>query len=1572
MVCGSLIAEVDRDASGKPVKGKAFEAKTILVKVKSNKGQQKKLERLLEDNGLKQKKALKAISGWQVLELKEKDPGKSREARMKGLQKRVESLKKSGQFQHVEIDSPIRIQQVPPTDSYFASGELWGLENTGQSGGAAGVDVNAVSGWAINTGSSSTVVAVIDTGIRYTHQDLVGNMWSNSGEVAANGIDDDSNGYIDDIYGINAITGTGNPLDDHGHGSHVAGTIGATANDSGGHVGVAHDVQLMALKALDSAGYGTTSGAVLCIDYAISKGASVINASWGDTTFSQALKDSISAANSAGILFVAAAGNSGMSNDFIPFYPASYDVANVVSVAAVDRTGARASFSNYGSVSVDLGAPGVDILSTTSNTNSSYGYKDGTSMASPHVAGVAALLISEHPSAGIHELTTRLIQTTTPLAGLSGYTLSGGIVNAAAALSLAADGDMELLARAERGALIDGKLNTITIMVTDLSPVTGATVTAYLDGEVTPTSFLDDGVAPDETANDAIYTASMLAPTGVSSVNLHITANATGKTTAMETVAFQVINPPSMDDFENAFLLTSPIGSDNTFATIQPGEMINPAGAGTHSVWFEWIPDYTGHGTITTEGSYFDTTLAVYSGDTLETLTLLDSNDDYGTKLFSVIELPVTSGQSYKIQVNGYSYEAGFYILDFGSFQYGPLNDDFADRMLLEPGTNQVMMSTVDGSLESGEPQPIFTWFESTVWFDWIAPANGLATITTAGSNFDTALCVYTGSAVNALSHVASNDDDGIEITSAVSFTATEGQSYKIQVYGSWADSTGEGDLVLNYTPSPAAPSPIPNDFFANRIVLTPGTTETTGSNYGATFETDEPTNPSTAGTRSVWWEYIAATTGTVTIDTNGSNFDTTLAVYTGDVLASLTLIADDDDTSGTQSEVTFTAVQGESYMIQVNGADSGSSTESGNIKLNYTPPGYPIPANDDFENRIYLEYGSSQVTGTNLGATLEGGEPINPTGAGERSVWWEWVAAGSTPVTIDTAGSSYDTTLAIYSGTSLSDLTLEGDNNDFGGLQSSVTFTPTISERYFIQVNGNGTAAGDITLNYPNPGIPKPENDDFADRIVLPPGSIQVTGSNESATTEPSEPANPLTASGLSIWYEWISPFTGSATIDTIGSSFDTTLLIYTGTDLATLTLVDSSDDYFSYFSSITFDAVSGTSYMIKVDGDPEILDEGLVVLNYPMPWPVYVSPGRIRLSGTPGSTEASSISILNADSIAVDYTISTGDSWLGTSPDAGTIPAGSTAIINLTAGPLPAFSLAVDSEITIGLNHPSVSTIQIPLEVINDSIVVEIPDTNLRRVVEEHLGRLPDEPIADIEMQSLFQLDGTGRSIGNLTGLRHAVNLWYLYLGENEISDLTQLGSLNSLYFLFLNDNNIHDISVLSSLTTLLSVDLRLNYLDTNTGSDDLAVITALSTFADVDYLPQKSSMISFTDWADSHSIPMGSRNWTDTHGPLGLSNLMAYSMGLDPFTATASQLPVSYRDPDTNQFIFSYYRDLRALGITTSILTSHDMGAWIESVPVRFNVIWEDGNGHQLVEAVFEDNSTKMFFSLDVEAY
>ncbi len=275
---------------------------------------------------------------------------------------------------NVELVSPNYIYRAfaVPNDPRF--GDLWGLNNTGQTGGTPDADIDAPEAWNTTTGSSSVVIAVIDTGVDYTHEDLAANMWVNPGENCTNGIDDDGNGYVDDCYGIDTANNDSDPMDDNGHGTHVAGTIAAVGNNGVGVTGVNWSAKIMALKFLAADGSGSTAGAIECIEYAVNmkiKGVNVvaINASWGGPNFDPLLRDAIAAAGDAGILFVAAAGNEGNDNDSTPSYPASYDLPNIISVAATDHNDQLATFSNYGATSVDLAAPGVDILSTVPGYN---------------------------------------------------------------------------------------------------------------------------------------------------------------------------------------------------------------------------------------------------------------------------------------------------------------------------------------------------------------------------------------------------------------------------------------------------------------------------------------------------------------------------------------------------------------------------------------------------------------------------------------------------------------------------------------------------------------------------------------------------------------------------------------------------------------------------------------------------------------------------------------------------------------------------------------------------------------------------------------------------------------------------------------------------------------------------------------------------------------------------------------------------------------------------------------------------------------------------------------------------
>jgi len=320
-----------------------------------------------------------------------------------------------------------------PNDPSFQNGSQWSLNNFGQSGGTAGADISATDAWEIRNDASSVVVGVVDTGIRTTHQDLVDNLWVNSGEIAGNGQDDDGNGVIDDVHGFNAIDDNGDPTDFDGHGTHVSGTVGAQGNNDTGVSGVSWNVQLMGLRFLGAQG-GFTSDAIEAIDYGRVAGVDILNNSWGGGGFSTALFNAIQRAEDADILFVVAAGNDSSNNDTNPAYPASYTLDSVVSVASSTRTDALSSFSNFGSNSVDLAAPGSSILSSFVTSNTSYATLSGTSMASPHVAGAAALLRAEFPSESFAEIKARLLDTVDIIPAFSGTSLTGGRLNLLGAL----------------------------------------------------------------------------------------------------------------------------------------------------------------------------------------------------------------------------------------------------------------------------------------------------------------------------------------------------------------------------------------------------------------------------------------------------------------------------------------------------------------------------------------------------------------------------------------------------------------------------------------------------------------------------------------------------------------------------------------------------------------------------------------------------------------------------------------------------------------------------------------------------------------------------------------------------------------------------------------------------------------------------------------------------------------------------------------------------------------------------------------------------------------------------------
>ncbi|MDY6898181.1 MAG: S8 family serine peptidase [Cyanobacteriota bacterium] len=329
-------------------------------------------------------------------------------------------------IEYIEPNFIYQTTDTVPNDPRYD--ELYGLNNTGQTGGLEDADIDAPQAWDIQTGND-VVIGVIDTGVDYNHPDINDNMWTNPGETPDNGIDDDGNGFVDDFYGYDFVNEDGDPFDDNRHGTHVSGTIAAEGNNNTGVTGVNWDAQIMGLKFLNAGGSGTTFDAIEAIEYGILNGAQLTNNSWGGGGFSLALQDAIAAAGEAGQLFVAAAGNNfGRNNDIFPFYPASYDLDNIISVAATDDRDQLAVFSNFGATSVDLGAPGDNILSTL--PGNSYGLLNGTSMATPHVSGAVGLALSQNPELTSSEIKELILNTTDEIPALTGITVSDGRLNA--------------------------------------------------------------------------------------------------------------------------------------------------------------------------------------------------------------------------------------------------------------------------------------------------------------------------------------------------------------------------------------------------------------------------------------------------------------------------------------------------------------------------------------------------------------------------------------------------------------------------------------------------------------------------------------------------------------------------------------------------------------------------------------------------------------------------------------------------------------------------------------------------------------------------------------------------------------------------------------------------------------------------------------------------------------------------------------------------------------------------------------------------------------------------------------
>ena len=492
-------------------------------------------------------------------------------------------------------------------------------------------------------------------------------------------------------------------------------------------------------------------------------------------------------------------------------------------------------------------------------------------------------------------------------------------------------------------------------------------------------------------------------------------------------------------------------------ATGETGETPNVSSAISTpitSMWWTWTAPVSGSVEINTLGSAVDTTLGVYTGNAVNALTLIGANDDFaGYGVASGVVFSAVAGTTYRLSVDGYQANTGAIVL---TVLQG--NDLFSRPIILAGNQFATSGNNTAATGEVGEPNHAGTSTPlQSLWWAWTPTVSGTFEINTVGTGLDTTLGVYTGTAVGALTTIASNDDINAGIgnyQSSVTISAVAGTTYRIAVD---AYSTVQGAFNLNIIPF--------NDTFAlARNLASLMTTSATGTTTGTTGEVGEPANVNAATSNpinSAWWNWTAPVNGLVEINTLGSAFDTTLGIYTGTAVNALTVIGSNDDFTGygTQSAVVFTAVAGTTYRISVDGFGAAV----GNVVLNV------LQVNDQFARAFTLTGTNATTTANTTGSTGETGEPFNvstATSSPINSLWWNWTAPVSGPVEVNTQGSALDTTLGIYTGTTVNALTLIGNNDDFYGLQSRVLFTAVAGTTYRISVDGYQPNVGAVVLN--------------------------------------------------------------------------------------------------------------------------------------------------------------------------------------------------------------------------------------------------------------------------------------------------------------------------------------------------------------------------------------------------------------------------------------------------------------------------------------------------------------------------
>jgi len=1088
---------------------------------------------------------------------------------------------------------------LAPNDSRFT--ELWGLHNIGQNGGLPDADIDAPEAWNITTGSPDVVVGVTDTGIDYNHEDLAANIFRNALDCNTNGVDDDGNGFVDDCHGIDTVNFDSDPMDDFGHGTHVAGIIGAAGNNGIGVVGVNWQVKLMPCKFISAEGFGFTSGAIACLDYfAMMKDRGVhlvaTNNSWGGNSFSQALVDAIDTHRQRGILFIAAAGNDASDNDIFDSFPNGFYLPNIISVAATTRTDALADFSNFGRKSVHLGAPGEDILSTVPGVlfGDRYLSASGTSMAAPYVTGVAALLAAQNPQRDWKAIKNLILAGGDSIASMTS-TISKKRLNARGAMTCT-NSTVRSWLQPRNSMITSSPGLPVDLAVLNINcAAPNGNVTVSVDGGAETVTLLDNGLGADQEAGDGIYSGQWIP--SPASPGAHSLTFPGGDVVTAQVLAPYRFSTPVPFNYRTITGTQLVLGDDDS-RSITPGFPILFGGGSFSSLFFNT------NGNITFTKPFFKhsnqaiptTTTPTLVAPFWEDLIPIQSADNvpFPGGLFwevigsqpnreLVLEWRDVQQYSCALDFDHFDFTVKFQVVFFeGSsnilFNYADVNFgpdcEFADlgagasvgvEVSSRVGT-QFSFNTpslVDGTAilwELGDPTPAISRLSP---FTAIAGDAGF-TLTVNGSNIVPGAVVEWGGSDRPTGFVSSN---GLTASISSSDITSAGT---VEVRGVNPAPFGGTSNELPFTIHTTHPVPTIAALLPDKVFVSSGafTLTVTGSDF-------------VTGSLVRW---------------NGANQPTT-AVNSTQALVEI--------------PATDVAATGTAEITVFNPEPGGGSSNPLTLVINN-----PVP------NVFFWDQNYARTNGPSFTVTLSGSDFISSS-----VVRWNG-ADRPTKVTLDSSPQTAQATIP-----------------------ASDIATPGTAEVTVFNPPPGGGLSRSLQFHIVAP----PPNDAFASSVPVTTLPFSHATNILGASADPTDPTPPCGGGSRakSVWYSFASTSNALMTADTFGSDYDTILSIWTGAP-GSFSLVQCNHNTDVVHTQLAFSSSPGTTYSFMVSDAQGSISccIGNLVLHVAHSQPDFdlSFSGATSLTVRQGDTAKYTIRVTPANGIATPITFSCGPLPVGT----------------------------------------------------------------------------------------------------------------------------------------------------------------------------------------------------------------------------------------------------------------------------------------------------------------------------------